>query len=205
MLTVCRPDYDAGALRKRMFERVFRFASAFKYSSADAVLDGIEAFLDGPEALVERPADELHQEIASRYGQALGALEPGERSVGQWHPPPAPLPILWRAASALTVGGHLLPRRLRRHRTWAAKADAEPAMSTLGADTIVYRHDPSGTGFVAHRDPAEFRRVTRRVRAVNRRIGNEFDAAVDAWLAAYPKLVTAAYWRDQFVDSTPDP
>ena len=36
------------------------------------------------------------------------------------------------------------------------------------------------------------------MRGVNRRIGKEFDTAADAWRAAYPKLVSDEYWRDQF-------
>ena len=54
VLSVSRPDYDAAALRKRLIERTLRFASAFKYDTATAVLDGVEAFLDGPDALVGR-------------------------------------------------------------------------------------------------------------------------------------------------------
>ena len=38
----------------------------------------------------------------------------------------------------------------------------------------------------------------RRVRRVNGRITKEFEAAADAWRAAYPKLVSDGYWRDQF-------
>ena len=38
----------------------------------------------------------------------------------------------------------------------------------------------------------------RRIRALNRRISDDFDAAAEAWRAAYPKLVSEQYWRDQF-------
>ena len=202
VLSVSRPDYDMAALRKRMVERTLRFASAFKYDTATAVLDGVEAFLDGPDALVAMPPDELHDHVRARYGaEQLGTLDAGQRAVPLWQPPRPPLPILWRAASLVTLGGHLLPRRLRRAgRAWAATVDAAPAMATIAVDQIVYRHEPTGEGFVARRDDARFKEIMRRVRRVNGRITKEFEAAADAWRAAYPKLVSDGYWRDHFSD-----
>lgn len=210
VLSVSRPDYDAAALRKRLIERTLRFASAFKYDTATAVLDGVEAFLDGPDALVDVPADELHDRVRARYGaEQLSVLDAGQRSVPLWRPPRPPLPILWRAVSLITLGGHLLPHRLRRSgRTWAAAVDAAPAMATIGVDQMVYRHEATGEGFIARRDDERFKGITRRLRQVNGRLTREFDAAAEAWRGAYPKLVSDGFWRDQFGDDanalTPD-
>ena len=54
------------------------------------------------------------------------------------------------------------------------------------------------TGFVARRDMQQFKAVVRRIRALSRRISDDFEAAAEAWRAAYPKMVSEQYWRDQF-------
>ena len=198
MLTVSRPEYDATAFRKRMVERALRFASAFRYESARAALDGFEAYLDGPDRLLSTPADVFNDELRHRYGETLAPLPPDKRSVPAWSPPTEPLPFVWRAASFLTLGGHLLPRRLRRGRTWAVRAEATPVMAMLGAEELVFRHETTGEGFVARRDMQQFKAVVRRIRALSRRISTDFEAAAEAWRTAYPKMVSEQYWRDQF-------
>ena len=46
------PDYTAAELRKRVVELALRSVFSFRYDSAQAALDGVEAFLDGPQALM---------------------------------------------------------------------------------------------------------------------------------------------------------
>ena len=198
VLSVSRDTYGARALRKRVADRTLRFTSAFKYESAAAVLDGTEAFLDGPDRLLAVSADELHTELRGRYGERIEPLSPAERSRPLWSPPRQPLPHLLRILSLVTLGGHLLPKRLRRHGRWAVRVDTTPAMAPFNSDELVYRHDAGGEGFVCTRDPKRFRAIVRRLRAVDRRITAEFDAAAEAWRAAYPKLVSEQFWRDQF-------
>ena len=200
LLSVSRPEsYDAEVLRRRLWNRTMRFGWALKYDTATAVLDGVEAFLDGPDALVGTPGDELHERIRARYGERPRFLSPAERAVPVWQPPRPPFPIAWRALSVVTLGGHLIPPPLRRRsRSWAAALDAEPAMATIGADEIIFRHEPTGEGFIARRDDQRFRALLRRLRAVSARLAREFDVAADAWRAAYPKLVSEEFWRDQF-------
>ena len=202
VLSVARNDYHARALRKRMIDRTLRFTSAFKYQSAEAVLDGTEAFLDGPDRLLSTSADDLNAELRARYGERIEPLPPDRRATPTWQPPRQPLPYALRAASLATLGGHLVPRRLRRTGTYAVRVDTTPAMAPFGADELVFRHDASGEGFVARRDTERFKAILRRLRVVNRRIGEEFDSAAEAWRAAYPKLVSDQYWRDQF-NATP--
>ena len=185
-----------------MIDRTLRFTSAFKYQSAEAVLDGTEAFLDGPDRLLSTSADDLNAELRARYGERIEPLPPDRRATPTWQPPRQPLPYALRAASLATLGGHLVPRRLRRTGTYAVRVDTTPAMAPFGADELVFRHDASGEGFVARRDTERFKAILRRLRVVNRRIGDEFDSAAEAWRAAYPKLVSDQYWRDQF-NATP--
>lgn len=198
VLTVTRPDYCAASVRRRLVERTVRFASAMKYDSATAVLDGVEAFLDGPEALLAVPADDRNAEVRARYGEAIAPLPDDRRTVPTWAPPRGPLPALLRGVSLLTLGGHLMPASARRGQPRAVTADATPAMAMVGADEIVYRHDATGDGFVAHRDQVRFREIMRRLRLVRRRVNEEFDTVAEAWRAAYPKLVSDEYWREQF-------
>ena len=71
-----------------MVERTLRFASAFKYESATAVLDGTEAFLDGPDALLRVPADELHDERPGPLRRAHRAADAGRSEpCPLWRPP----------------------------------------------------------------------------------------------------------------------
>jgi GT2 family glycosyltransferase len=202
VLSVSRDAYGARALRKRVADRTLRFSSAFKYESASAVLDGTEAFLDGPDRLIAIPADMLHDELRARYGERIEPLPLDRRSTPAWQPPRQPLPYALRALSLATLGGHLVPHRLRRSGRWAVRVDTTPAMAPFGADELVFRHDASGDGFVARRDTERFKALLRRLRAVDRRIKEEFDSAAEAWRAAYPKLVSEQYWRDQFNGTT---
>jgi len=198
MLTVSRPDYEVAAFRKRMIERTLRFTSAFKYDTARAFLDGVEAYLAGPDALLAVDADDFNGEVRGRYGEGLSPLPPDKRAVGEWKPPRGPLPHLWRVASLITLGGHLLPARARRGRSRATRAEATPVMASFATDEIVYRHDPTGDGFVARRDNDRFKEVIWRMRHLNRRMNVEFESVSAAWRAAYPKMVSDEYWRDQF-------
>jgi len=203
MLTVSRPDYDASSFRKRMVERTMRFAWAFKYDTATAFLDGVEAYLDGPDALLALSADELNDEVRGRYGERLEPLPPDKRTVPVWAPPGGRRPTLLRAAALSTLGGHLLPAPLRRKRTWAVRADSTPAMAMVGSDELVFRHDATGEGFVARRDQQRFRAILRRMRTLSGRISRDFDTVANSWREAYPKLVSDGYWRDQFAQRDP--
>ncbi len=203
MLTVSRPGYDVAAFRKRMVEQTLRFTSALKYDTARAFLDGVEAYLGGPDALLAIDADTFNDEVRSRYGEGLSPLAPDKRAVGEWKPPRSPLPVLWRAASLVTLGGHLLPTSLRRGRSRATRAEHTPVMASFATDEIVYRHDPTGHGFVARRDTPRFKQILRRMHHLNRRMNVEFDSVAAAWRAAYPKMVSDEYWRDQFSREAP--
>jgi GT2 family glycosyltransferase len=205
VLTVSRPDYDAAAFRRRMIERTLRFAAAFKYDTARAFLDGVESYLDGPAALLATPADQFHDQLRERYGETLTPLPPEKRTLPEWRPPREPLPVLWRLAALTTLGGHLLPRQIRGRRSWAVRAESTPAMAMVGADELVFRHDPSGSGFVARRDQRRFREILRRMARINRRVSCEFDAAATQWREAYSTLVSEESWRRQLAPPTDGP
>ena len=134
VLSIARDDYKAGALRKRVVDRTLRFSAAFKYESAEAVLDGTEAFLDGPDRLLAKSADELNAELRGRYGERIEPLAPDSALDAD-------------VAAAAATAAVRIARRIAGDVGWAPRPTTVSACGPVGGPR---RHD-AGDGAVGRR------------------------------------------------------
>ena len=107
----------------------FRIGRRFDYASMAAVCDAMELAAKGPEAFGDAPSPlEAIGRTKSRVKPAAISPEEILNSV----PLTEPTKWRWRALSALTLGGHLLPTRLKR-----TEIPYESIAWMIGSDSLV--------------------------------------------------------------------
>lgn len=189
-----------GWVASRLFLKAL---TAYQYASARAVTLAVRHVLSGP-----------------RFFRDNLDLQSVRREIAAWQPDEKLAPIdrgaldlrggrrngresaLRRAGRALTLQGMLLPAFLLRDRTTVQpKGFHGSASAVFRFRSVLYVHEPSGTGFLARHDRRRFfaelgdflrgwTRLLRRLPALRR-----------AYAAGAEELTSAAYWRGVYRDA----
>lgn len=180
--------------------------SAYHYSSARAVALAVRHVLQGPGFFDEHiDLQAVRSEMAT--WQPDEKLRPIDRTAYQVRPPRAGRePRLRRLLRLLTLQGFLLPDALLKNRmTLQDKAFHGRAGAVFRYRSVLYEHQPSGTGYVAVYDRARFfaelRAFVTLWRQLRRRLP-ELQAAYAEGAAGYAR---EAYWRAVHQLPGPDP
>jgi galactofuranosylgalactofuranosylrhamnosyl-N-acetylglucosaminyl-diphospho-decaprenol beta-1,5/1,6-galactofuranosyltransferase len=188
-------------MERRFLDSVLRPLLAFKYDTAEHVLRGMDAFMAGPEQWMATDQAKLHGELGRGKGERIARLPADLAGIPMEPPASAPRRLAGAAAAVLTLGGNLLPARLRtRQPTAAVPLQNRGLVASLTRDDVVYRHELRPEGFVAGRDRPRFFGLLRRIVRLALVIPVRFGGVARAYRRAYPRMVSDDYWARQAED-----
>lgn len=201
------PGYRWWHAERRFLDAALRPLFAFKYDTADHVARGMRDLLAGPDHWLALDQTQLNAELRANGGERIGELGDDLATIPLAAPAPALRRLAGGAAAAVTLGGNLLPRRLRAEREpTAVPLRNRGAIASLTRDEVVYRHELRPEGFVARRDRRRFFALLAEVTRLAVAIPIRFGRVARDYRRAYPRMTGDAYWAAQFRNGAgPDP
>lgn len=192
------PGYGKEALKADLRRQVLGELNRYRYKNADLLIRGVRDFLKGIDWLKETDAEALNKEIMSagyksvpvaqtnaevpldlsRYLYALREDVPSFKK---------------RVLMRLTHNGHRLLPPTRPFTVVSAMY-----MTAYNAYRVqkVLNYNPNNqTAFVTERDPAEYRRCMRDMKACLREIDAKFDAARESYHQRCGELQSLDFWK----------
>jgi hypothetical protein len=193
--------FDAGATwtvpARRLVGDVVRAVTAFRYVTAERMLQGMEAFLAGPEAWLAVDGDALHQELFAGTVEKMGPLPPAEAAAPVFPPVGLLGRLLAGAVAVVTLGGNLLPAALRNRPPVAVPLNTRPLVAALRRDVLVYRDAREAVGFTCRRDVGRAAALARRLAGVVWRLRRHHARLAQAYRDAYPRMSSLDGWRER--------
>jgi galactofuranosylgalactofuranosylrhamnosyl-N-acetylglucosaminyl-diphospho-decaprenol beta-1,5/1,6-galactofuranosyltransferase len=184
---------------RRFLDAAVRPLFAFKYDTADHVTRGMRDLLAGPERWMALDQARLNADLRTNGGERIGALDEDLARLPLQAPAPALRRLAGGALAGLTLGGNLLPRRLRAGTPRAAvPLQTRGVIASLARDEVVYRHELRPEGFVARRDRRRFFALLAEILRIAAAIPLRFDRVAGAYRDAYPRMAGDEYWSTQF-------
>ena len=191
------PGYGKEALKADLHDQVLGEINRYRYKNADLLIRGVRDFLKGIDWLENTDAEALHQEIMaagyrsvpieqtnaevpfdlSRYLYATKEEKPSTKKKG-----------LMR----LTHNGHSLPST--RGNT-VVSAMYMTAYNAYRVQKVLNYNPNNQTAFVTDRDPTEYRRCVREMKACMREIDTKFDAARESYRQRHGELQSLEFWK----------
>jgi glycosyltransferase involved in cell wall biosynthesis len=192
------PRYRWWHLLARYVNLCGRSLVSLKYASAANITFGMQEFLRGPEHWLALDQQALNERVNAFSDERVIELTPELAAVDD-------LPVrdgLARYAAALasvaSLGGHLVPGSLDREPMRAVPIQRRVLGASPGQRAILYRDDARAYGFVARRDRRRFFGLFTDMLATAARIPARFGRLQREYNAAYPEMVSDAYWKQQF-------
>lgn len=191
------PEYGKEALKADLRAQVLGEINRYRYKNADLLIRGVRDFLQGIDWLEQTDAEALHKDIMAAGYKSL----PIEQTNGEVpfdlsrylyatreEKPSAKKKVLMH----LTRNGHLLPP------TRKATVVSAMYMTAYNAYRVqkVLNYNPNNqTAFVTTRDPAEYRRCVREMKACMHEIDARFDAARESYRQRHGELQSLEFWK----------
>jgi galactofuranosylgalactofuranosylrhamnosyl-N-acetylglucosaminyl-diphospho-decaprenol beta-1,5/1,6-galactofuranosyltransferase len=201
------PGYRWWHLLTRYVNLCARSMLSLKYDSAANITFAVQEFLRGPQHWMELDQAVLNARVSSFEGERIELLATELRDLPELSHRTGPARVAAAAVSICTLGGHLLPRALDRRSLRAAKLPLRVLGESTARGAIVFRDADATRGFVARRDRRRFFSLfTAMVRTASA-VPFRFRRLRRAYRAAYPEMVSDAYWQRQFrigIDSSAD-
>jgi hypothetical protein len=192
------PRYRSWHLLLRYLNLCGRSLVSLKYASAANITFGMREFLAGPEHWLALDQEALNERVHADADERVVELTPELAAVDD-------LPVRHgvarfgaAVASVASLGGHLVPGSLDRGPMRAVPIQHRVLGASPGQGAILYRDDARTHGFVARRDRRRFFRLFADMLATAVRIPLVFGRLRREYRAAYPEMVSDAYWKQQF-------
>ena len=176
----------------------FRNLFSMRYASTEYMLKGLYAFLEGPKAWMAIDHSALHDELRVCAEEKPGPLTPELAAIAPRRPRHKVLRVFGFVFALLTLGGALVPKRLRLGGYGVAPIDARAVGVATLRNRVLYRHDRLDEGYVVERDNARFFALLRKTAAAVLAIARNYKRLKREYRAAYPAMVSTEAWEARF-------
>jgi GT2 family glycosyltransferase len=191
--------------RHRWWNLAYRFASfgfrnlfSMRYASTEYMLKGLYAFLEGPKAWMAIDHSALHDELRTCAEEKPGPLTPDLAAIAPRRPRHKALRAFGFVFALTTLGGALVPSRLRLGGYGVAPIDARAVGVATLRNRVLYRHDRLDEGYVVERDNKRFMRLLRETSVAVLAIARNYKRLKREYRAAYPAMVSTEAWESRF-------
>jgi galactofuranosylgalactofuranosylrhamnosyl-N-acetylglucosaminyl-diphospho-decaprenol beta-1,5/1,6-galactofuranosyltransferase len=192
------PRYRWWHLLLRYVNLCGRSLVSLKYASATNITFGMQEFLRGPEHWLALDQEALNERVNAYAEERVIELTPELAAVDDLPVRHGTARFVAALASVVSLGGHLVPASLDREPMRAVPIQHRVLGASPGQRAILYRDDAHAYGFVARRDRRRFFRLFGDMLVTAARIPVTFGRVRRAYRAAYPEMVSDAYWKQQF-------
>ncbi len=191
--------------RHRWWNLAYRFASfgfrnlfSMRYASTEYMLKGLYAFLEGPKAWMVIDHSALHDDLRTCAEEKPGPLAPDLAVIASRRPRHKVLRVFGFLFALLTLGGALVPSRLRLGGYGVAPIDARAVGVATLRNRVLYRHDRLDEGYVVERDNTRFFRLLRETSSAVVAIARNYKRLKREYRAAYREMVSTESWEARF-------
>lgn len=191
--------------RHKWWNLAYRFASfgfrnlfSMRYASTEYMLKGLYAFLEGPKAWMTIDHSALHDELRVCAEEKPGPLAPELAAIAPRRPRHKVLRVFGFVFALITLGGALVPSRLRLGGYGVAPIDARAVGVATLRNRVLYRHDRLHEGYAVERDNKRFFALLRETSAAVVAIARNYKRLKREYRAAYPAMVSTEAWEARF-------
>lgn len=195
------PRYRWWHFEKRFLGYAFLNLFSMRYLSTEYLLRGMTDFFAGPDYLLSINHAELHRDLYGRDEEKSKDLTPDLAEVQIAPDSMRPTSLREFLLSLVTLGGALVPARLRRNEYVAVPVQKRAIAVSIRHDRVVHRHPRQPIGFVAVRDGKRFWSLLSKVVLMAVVVPFKYGLTARQYKRRYGEMVSDATWERFFSGS----
>jgi GT2 family glycosyltransferase len=177
-----------------------KYASIYRYASAQAQLEAVRDVLKGPSFFEENISmSEVFKKLRPLMNEEkLQPISLTEKRKYKLAPSLPQIHFFMRMVKLLTLNGHLLPQFLfSKDHYLISKTDHRFGAFFMKKELLIY-YEPTGEGFVLKHDKKRFFSIIKDATKLSWEIFKNRDRLINEYNSRYDYLTSKEYWQKQF-------